>query len=176
MPSLSQAPPLNLSCLCAGSSQPACGSSSSLFIPFCTTYTSTPPSGPLNNSLVKFLVFFQTWHTFFSPELVIASLFKIKSEDLEYKYLISYILWTKAETKAELWPIVKLFSKVTKFPHSFAEEEFNSHSNILLCFSAIYQLVHMLVSEVLGQHWINNTNWENLEKWLESQREVQPAC
>lgn len=139
------------------------GSSSSLLIPFCTTYTSTLSSVLLKNSLVKFLVFSQTWHTFFSPELVIASPFKISFEDLEYKYLISHIFWTKAETKAELWAIVKLLSKVIKFPHRFAEEEFNSHSNILPCFSDIYQLVHMLVSEGLGHHWINNTNWENLE-------------
>ena len=68
------------------------------------------PQSPHTHSLAKLP---------FSSEPVRTCFFKIKpSEGPEAKSLIPYTPWTKAE----LWAVVKDVPKVTKDPHSFAEE------------------------------------------------------
>ena len=166
------------SCLSVVSSWPDCTSSSIFLLSFYTTCTSNTLSISLTNYYAKVPLFYETLPPSFSSDLVITSPFKIKlSEDPEYKYLMFFcnILWTKPATKAELWVIVKDFFQSNEI-FSQVCWRINSHSNFSPCFSDLYQLVHMLVGEGWDQHGMNTTNWENLEKCLESQQGVQPVC
>ena len=65
--------------------------------------------------------------------------------------------------------MVKDFPKVSEDPHSLAEKFPTDIQNYHLCFSDLYHLVYMLVSEGKVQPWMKNTNLENPERSLELQ-------
>lgn len=69
-------------------------------------------------------------------------------KDPTAKFLVSYVLWTKAELQAR----VKDFPKVTEDRHRLAKEFNIVIQTYQLSFSDLYQLVHMLVGEGQASH------------------------